>query len=197
MDYHKNAPWTAVSRERLARMVIDEGLTWKAAAARFSVSAKTAAKWVGRYRQLGAAGLADRSSRPHHSPRQTSFFLIRKGSCSSSGAHARLRDRAANWSESGFGQPHPAPRTAEPLARSESAAARAALRASPARRSAASGYQGHDALRRGLACAAMAGCAASRNIPASWLCMWPSTITRAWPSPRCCPIRRPKPPSAS
>ena len=26
MDYHKNAPWTAVSRERLARMVIDDGL---------------------------------------------------------------------------------------------------------------------------------------------------------------------------
>ncbi len=26
MDYHKNAPWTAVSRERLARMVISEGV---------------------------------------------------------------------------------------------------------------------------------------------------------------------------
>ena len=26
MDYHKNAPWTAVSRERLASMVIDDGL---------------------------------------------------------------------------------------------------------------------------------------------------------------------------
>jgi transposase len=60
MDYHKNAPWTAVNRERLARMVINEGLTLKAAAFRFSVSAKTATKWVGRYRQFGAAGLADR-----------------------------------------------------------------------------------------------------------------------------------------
>jgi len=50
MDYHKNAPWTAISRERLARMVIHEGLTLKSAAARFSVSAKTAAKWAGRYR---------------------------------------------------------------------------------------------------------------------------------------------------
>jgi len=47
MDYHKNAPWTAVSRERLARMVIDDGLRVSAAASRFSVSAKTAAKWVG------------------------------------------------------------------------------------------------------------------------------------------------------
>ena len=50
MDYHKNAPWTAISRERLARMVIHDGVTLQSAAARFSVSAKTAAKWVGRYR---------------------------------------------------------------------------------------------------------------------------------------------------
>jgi transposase InsO family protein len=76
MDYHKNAPWTAVSRERLARMVIDDGLRVSAAASRFSVSAKTAAKWVGRYRQFGVAGLADRSSRPHHSPRQIAFPLL-------------------------------------------------------------------------------------------------------------------------
>ena len=78
MDYHKNAPWTAVSRERLARMVIDDGLRISAAALRFSVSAKTAAKWVGRYRQLGTAGLADRSSRPHHSPRQIASSLLEK-----------------------------------------------------------------------------------------------------------------------
>jgi transposase InsO family protein len=78
MDYHKNAPWTAVSRERLARMVIHDGLTLRLAAARFSVSAKTAAKWVGRYRQFGAAGLADRSSRPNRSPRLTSSSLVEK-----------------------------------------------------------------------------------------------------------------------
>lgn len=78
MDYHKNAPWTALSRERLARMVINDGVTLKTAAARFSVSSKTAAKWVGRYRQWGAAGMADRSSRPHLSPRQTGFLLVEK-----------------------------------------------------------------------------------------------------------------------
>jgi transposase InsO family protein len=78
MDYHKNAPWTAISRERLARMVVEQGLTRKAASARFSVSAKTAGKWVRRYRQFGAAGLVDRSSRPHLSPRQTSSFLLEK-----------------------------------------------------------------------------------------------------------------------
>ena len=78
MDYHKNAPWTAISRERLARMVIGDGVTVSSAAAQFSVSAKTAAKWVGRYRQFGTAGMADRSSRPHHSPQQTSSLLVEK-----------------------------------------------------------------------------------------------------------------------
>ncbi len=78
MDYHKNAPWTAVSRERLARMVIEGGVRLGPAAARFSVSSKTAAKWVARYRRLGDAGLADRSSRPHLSPRQTSSLLVEK-----------------------------------------------------------------------------------------------------------------------
>ncbi len=76
MDYHKNAPWTAVSRGRLARLVIEDGVRLVSAAARFSVSSKTAAKWVARYRQLGDAGLVDRSSRPHLSPRQTSSLLV-------------------------------------------------------------------------------------------------------------------------
>ena len=78
MDYHKNAPWTAISRERLAHLVVHDGLTVCGAAARFSVSARTAAKWVGRYRQSGSAGLADRSSRPHCSPRQISFLFVEK-----------------------------------------------------------------------------------------------------------------------
>jgi transposase InsO family protein len=78
MDYHKNAPWTAVSRGRLARLVVEDGVRLVSAAARFSVSSKTAAKWVARYRQLGDAGLVDCSSRPHLSPRQTSSLLVEK-----------------------------------------------------------------------------------------------------------------------
>jgi transposase-like protein len=72
MDYHKNAPWTAVSRGRITRLVIEDGVRVASAATRFSVSSKTAAKWVARYRQFGDAGLVDRSSRSHLSPRQTS-----------------------------------------------------------------------------------------------------------------------------
>jgi transposase InsO family protein len=78
MDYHKNARLTAISREQLARMVINDGATVKAAAARFGVSDKTAAKWVGRYRLFGPAGMGDRSSRPRRSPCQTSSFLVEK-----------------------------------------------------------------------------------------------------------------------
>jgi transposase-like protein len=59
---------------------VDHGLTLKlfAATASFNVSAKTAAKWVRRFREAGAAGLSDRSSRPHRSPRTTSSPLTEK-----------------------------------------------------------------------------------------------------------------------
>ena len=57
MDSHKNARLTARSRELMARMVIERGVTLKLAAASFSVTAKTAAKWVRRYREQGADGL--------------------------------------------------------------------------------------------------------------------------------------------
>jgi transposase InsO family protein len=52
--------------------VVAGGLGLCAAAAAYQLSRQAAAKWVGRYRQQGVAGLSDRSSRPHRSPRQTS-----------------------------------------------------------------------------------------------------------------------------
>jgi transposase InsO family protein len=76
MDIHKNARLSFRSREALARFVVEQGVTRKAAAAAFRVSAKTAAKWVGRFQIAGLDGLTDRSSRPHRSPRQTSSFLL-------------------------------------------------------------------------------------------------------------------------
>ena len=68
---HRNAPLTETGRLRLARCVVDDGWPLRRAAERFQVSPATAARWAGRYRQLGAAGMADRSSRPHASPRRT------------------------------------------------------------------------------------------------------------------------------
>jgi transposase InsO family protein len=75
MDCHKNARLTAYSREQLARRVLEQGVTLKLAAASFNVTAKTAAKWVRRYREDGTAGLGDRSSRPLRSPRLTASSL--------------------------------------------------------------------------------------------------------------------------
>ena len=75
MDLHQNARLTFRSREALARKIVIDRLTVNAAAAAFTVSRKTAAKWVGRYRALGLPGLRDRSSRPWRSPRRTSSEL--------------------------------------------------------------------------------------------------------------------------
>jgi transposase len=68
---HRNAPLTPTGRLRLARCVVDDGWHERRAAERFQVSVTTTRRWVGRYRELGEAGMSDRSSRPHHSPRRT------------------------------------------------------------------------------------------------------------------------------
>ena len=78
MDIHKNARLSFRSREDLAKLVVQQGLTRKAAAAAFRVSQKTAGKWVLRYRQCGLEGLLDHSSRPRHSPRQIDSLLLEK-----------------------------------------------------------------------------------------------------------------------
>jgi transposase InsO family protein len=78
MDYHKNAALTVVGREQMAKLVIEGRFTYKAAAERFAVSPKTAAKWVRRYRERGVLGLQDRSSKPQWCPRQTAFSLLER-----------------------------------------------------------------------------------------------------------------------
>ena len=67
---HPNARTTPRSRADIVRMVLQEGQTVKAAAAAFTVCRKTVRKWLARYQTAGLAGLRERSSRPHHSPRR-------------------------------------------------------------------------------------------------------------------------------
>lgn len=69
---HANATLTPITRLRLARLIVDCGWTYAAAAKMFMVCARTAKKWADRYRAEGPAGMADRSSRPHASPTKTS-----------------------------------------------------------------------------------------------------------------------------
>jgi transposase len=65
MDIHHNARLTPHGRAELVRRVLVIGQAPKAVAAAFGVDAKTVNKWCARFQDEGAAGLVDRSSRPH------------------------------------------------------------------------------------------------------------------------------------
>ena len=75
---HRNAPLTETGRLRLARCVVEEGWSYRRAAERFQVGPTTARRWADRYRQLGPAGMVDRSSRPRRCPRRTPLRLERR-----------------------------------------------------------------------------------------------------------------------
>ena len=68
MILHANAALSCRQRERLVSLVA-AGLTITAAAVVVGCSRQTASKWIARQRR--GQGLADRSSRPHRSPRRT------------------------------------------------------------------------------------------------------------------------------
>jgi transposase InsO family protein len=67
MDIHDNARTTPRSRMMMVER-LDSGWTVSAVAAAFGVDGRTVRKWRDRFAAEGAAGLADRSSRPHSCP---------------------------------------------------------------------------------------------------------------------------------
>jgi transposase InsO family protein len=75
---HANAALTPRARLKLARLVVDQGWPIARAAERYDVSWPTAKRWAERYRELGEAGMADASSRPHRSPNKTRAPVVRK-----------------------------------------------------------------------------------------------------------------------
>lgn len=75
---HRNAPLSPTGRLRLAQCVVDHGWPLRRAAERFQVVPNTAKRWADRYRAAGPAGMVDRSSRPHASPRRTPTRLERR-----------------------------------------------------------------------------------------------------------------------
>lgn len=75
---HRTARLNEYGRLLLATRVIVEGWTVPTAARAQGVSRATGYKWVRRFRAEGAAGLADRSSRPHRSPRSTPGIEIER-----------------------------------------------------------------------------------------------------------------------
>ncbi|WP_375504948.1 IS481 family transposase [uncultured Jatrophihabitans sp.] len=75
---HANAALTPRARLKIGRLIVEEGWPVARAAERFDVSWPTANRWAQRYRQLGQAGMADRSSRPHRQPTRTPQPTVRK-----------------------------------------------------------------------------------------------------------------------
>lgn len=75
---HANALLSERGRLRLARLIVDGQVSVAEAAARFQVAWPTAKRWADRYRADGPAGMRDRSSRPHHSPRATPTPVVRR-----------------------------------------------------------------------------------------------------------------------
>jgi transposase InsO family protein len=75
---HANAALTPKHRLKLARLVVDDGWTVARAAEFYNVSWPTAKRWRDRYLEMGAAGMADRSSRPHVMPTRTPAPVVRK-----------------------------------------------------------------------------------------------------------------------
>lgn len=67
-------------------------------AERYGVSRKTVHAWVHRYEAEGLAGLADRSHRPYHQPRQVSA-QVEAAICELRRAHRRWGPRRLVWDE--------------------------------------------------------------------------------------------------
>jgi len=71
MNAHSGARSCPASRVLLVQRILEQGWPVAQAAAAAGLSVRSVFKWLQRYRAQGAAGLADRSSRPHRMPRAT------------------------------------------------------------------------------------------------------------------------------
>ena len=124
MDVHQNARTTPHGRFLMIRR-LPEGWSVAAVAAAFGVDAKTVRKWRDRYAAEGEAGLADRSSRPHHSPtRLGEPARPRSWRCDAGACRAQPSpDSSAGpsppwaWSCAGAGSPARRPRPQAPAIR--------------------------------------------------------------------------------
>jgi transposase InsO family protein len=75
---HANARLTQFGRLLLVQRITELGWPAAQAAESLGVSRATAYKWLARYRQHGAAGLADRSSRPGRCPHALTPVQVRR-----------------------------------------------------------------------------------------------------------------------
>jgi transposase InsO family protein len=71
MNVHSGARSCRASRVLLVQRITEQGWSVTLAAGAAGMSRRSAFKWLRRYREQGAAGLEDRSSRPQRMPRAT------------------------------------------------------------------------------------------------------------------------------
>jgi len=96
MSFHRNAKLGLGGRCALVG-AIESGLSIRAAAGRFNVSPATAHRWWRRWREAEEesrrtlACLFDRSSRPHHSPRELAGELRAEALAALEGLGGRAR----------------------------------------------------------------------------------------------------------
>ena len=76
MDMHQNARLTPRGRAELVRQVVVMGQAQKTVASDLGVDVKTVRKWCTRFQAEGAAGLLDRSSRPHRLRQPTPEAIV-------------------------------------------------------------------------------------------------------------------------
>jgi len=75
---HRTARLNLFGRQLLIDRVLSQGWTVATAAEAQGISRATGHKWIRRYRLEGPAGLVDRSSRPHRSPRATPTYEVQR-----------------------------------------------------------------------------------------------------------------------
>jgi len=73
-------PWKHVTpmsqRKEFVSLALTDGASMARLCRCFNISRKVGYKWLARYREAGESGLADRSRRPRHSPRETQEALV-------------------------------------------------------------------------------------------------------------------------
>ena len=94
MQLHGNARTCPKSRRLLVDRVVNQGWSVTAAAAAAGVTERTVYRWLRRWREEGAVGLVDRSSRPRRSPNR-----LAAGTVEAVRALRRLRMTAAQIAE--------------------------------------------------------------------------------------------------
>ena len=102
-------PWKNVTpmsqRKEFVSLALADGANMTRLCRRFGISRKIGYKWLGRYREAGEDGLADRSRRPRHSPGATrealvaAVLAVRAAHPAWGGRKIRARLLAQGWAE--------------------------------------------------------------------------------------------------